>query len=122
MIVGAAVGIAVFGLLFAGQSTMGLLILFGVLITLANNILSFSFHAYMTELFPTRVRARAVGFVYSFSRISTVFVSFVIGWLLKTGGVPAVFIFIAVSMLIVIISIAGFGPRTRNLQLEEISH
>ena len=122
MIVGAAVGIAVFGLLFAFQSTMALLILFGVLITLSNNILSFSFHAYMTELFPTRVRARAVGFVYSFSRVSTVFVAFVIGWFLKTGGVPAVFGFIAVSMLIVIISIGGFGPKTRSLQLEAISH
>jgi MFS transporter, putative metabolite:H+ symporter len=122
MIVGAAVGIGVFGLFFAGQSTMALLILFGVLITLCNNIMSFSFHAYMTELFPTRVRARAVGFVYSFSRVSTVFVSFVIGWILHEGGVPWVFGFIAASMLIVIISIGGFGPRTRALQLEAISH
>ena len=122
MIVGAALCIAIFGLLFAAQSAMGLLILFGVLITLANNILSFSFHAYMTELFPTRVRARAVGFVYSFSRVSTVFVSFMIGFFLKTGGVPAVFAFIAVAMGVVMVSIGGFGPRTRNLQLEAISH
>ncbi len=121
MIVGAAIGIAVFGLLFAAQSTIALVILFGVLITLANNILSFSFHAYMTELFPTRVRARAVGFVYSFSRVSTVFVSFMIAFFLQHGGVPAVFGFIAVAMLAVIVSIGGFGPPTRNLQLEAIS-
>ena len=64
---------------------MPLLILFGVLITLSNNVLSYSFHDYQTELFPTRIRARAVGFTYSFSRISTVFASFIIGFFLQTG-------------------------------------
>jgi len=70
--VGAAVCIGVFGVSFSQQSTMPLLILFGVLITLSNNVLSYSFHSYQSELFPTRVRARAIGFTYAFSRISTV--------------------------------------------------
>jgi putative MFS transporter len=30
--------------------------------------------------------------------------------------------FIVVSMLIVIITIGAFGPRTRNLALEDIAH
>jgi putative MFS transporter len=122
ILVTAAFGIGVFGILFAMQHDVPMLILFGVLITLANTILSFSFHAYQTELFPTRIRARAVGFTYAFSRISTVFVSFMIGFFLQTGGVPAVFSFIAASMLIVMLSIGLFGPKTRNLQLERISH
>ena len=122
ILVSAAFCIGLFGVLFAMQHEVPLLILFGVLITLANTILSFSFHAYQTELFPTRIRARAVGFTYAFSRISTVFVSFMIGFFLQTGGVPAVFSFIAGSMLVVILAIALFGPRTRNLQLERISH
>jgi putative MFS transporter len=122
ILVAAAFCIGVFGMLFALQHDVPLLILFGVLITLSNAILSFSFHAYQTELFPTRIRARAVGFTYAFSRISTVFVSFMIGFFLQTGGVPAVFSFIAVSMVIVMLSIGILGPRTRNLQLERISH
>jgi len=121
-LVGAAVCIAVFGLLFSQQSVVPLLIVFGVLITLSNNILSYSFHAYQTELFPTRVRARAVGFTYSFSRISTVFASFIIGFFLKEGGVTGVFLLIAFAMLMVVLSIGAFGPRTRDLQLEQISH
>jgi len=99
-----------------------MLIAFGVLITLSNNIMAYSFHAYQSELFPTRVRARAVGFTYSFSRLSTVFASFIIGYALKEGGVPGVFILIGVAMLIVMISIGFFGPKTRDLQLEQISH
>ena len=82
-LVGAAVCIGVFGVAFSYQSQMELLILFGVLITLSNNVLSYSFHSYQTELFPTRVRARAVGFTYSFSRISTVFASFIIAYFLQ---------------------------------------
>ena len=50
----------------------------GVSLTLANNILSFAYHGYQPELFPTRIRARAVGFVYSFSRIATMFSAFAI--------------------------------------------
>jgi MFS transporter, putative metabolite:H+ symporter len=121
LIVAAAIGIAVFGLGFAAQTTMALIILFGVLVTLANNVLSFSFHAYQTELFPTRVRARAVGFTYSWSRLSAVFASYMIGFFLNQGGVKAVFSFIAFAMLVVVLSIGLFGPRTRGLQLEEIS-
>jgi putative MFS transporter len=121
-LVGAAIGIAVFGVLFSQQTVVPLLILFGVLITLSNNVMSYSFHAYQTELFPTRIRARAVGFTYSFSRISTVFASFIIGFFLQKGGVTGVFGLIAFAMLMVVLSIGLFGPRTRDLQLEQISH
>ncbi|HEX2943669.1 MAG TPA: MFS transporter [Rhodopila sp.] len=121
-LVGAAVGIGVFGLIFAQQTAMGPLIILGVLITLSNNILSYSFHGYQTELFPTRIRARAVGFTYSFSRISTVFASFIIAFFLKTGGSQGVFGLIGFAMLMVVLSIGIFGPRTRDLELEQISH
>jgi len=122
-LVGAAVCVGVFGLLFSQQTTMPLLILFGVLITLSNNVMSYSFHSYQTELFPTRVRARAVGFTYAFSRISTVFASFIIGFCFAHfNGTTGVFGLIAFAMLMVVLSIGIFGPRTSNLELEQISH
>jgi MFS transporter, putative metabolite:H+ symporter len=120
-IVGAAIGTALFGLLFAQLSSAAWLIFLGMLITLSNNLLSYSFHAYQAELFPTRIRARAVGFVYSWSRLSTIFTSFMIAFFLETFGPKGVFAFIAASMLIVVLSIGVFGPRTRGLALEEIS-
>ena len=122
-LVGSAVCIGVFGVLFSHQSVMPLLILFGVLITLANNVLSYSFHSYQAELFPTRIRARAVGFTYAFSRISTVFASFIIGFFFSAfDGTTGVFGLIAFAMLMVVLSIGIFGPRTSNLELEKISH
>jgi len=121
-IVASAILIAVFGLLFAVQRNPLWLIVSGVLLTCANNWMSVGFHAYQAELFPTRIRARAVGFVYSWSRLSAVFTSLMIGFFLRDFGVPGVFTFIGASMLVVVLSIGIFGPRTRHLALEVISH
>ena len=98
------------------------LITFGVLLTCSNNWMSQAFHAYQPELFPTRVRAQAVGFVYSWSRLSAICSSFLIGFFLRDFGVAGVFTFIAASMIVVVLSIGIFGPRTRGLALEDISH
>jgi len=120
-IVVSAICIAVFGLLFAEQRNPAWLVACGVMLTCSNNCMSFAFHAYQSELFPTRVRAQAVGFVYSWSRLSAIFSSFLIGFFLRDFGVTGVFAFIAVSMLAVVLSIGIFGPRTRGLALEVIS-
>jgi putative MFS transporter len=120
-IVASAICIAVFGLLFAGMRNPAWLVACGVMLTCSNNCMSFAFHAYQSELFPTRVRAQAVGFVYSWSRLSAIFSSFLIGFFLRDFGVTGVFAFIAVSMLAVVLSIGIFGPRTRGLALEVIS-
>jgi putative MFS transporter len=120
-IVAAAVGTAATGLLFVRQHGALPLILCGVLITLCNNLLSYAYHAYQSELYPTRVRARAVGFVYAWSRLSTVFTSLMIGFVLGHFGTGGVFTFIAASMGVVCLCIGVFGPRTRALSLEQIA-
>ena len=117
----AAIGIGVFGLLFAMQTYAVALITLGVLVTLCNNWLSFAFHGYQAELFPTRVRARAVGFVYSWSRLSAALSGLAVAFFLTAGGVVAVFGFIAFAMLVVVVSIGVFGPRTSGLALESIA-
>jgi len=120
-IVGAAMGTATFGLLFGRRSEAAWLVGFGLLITLSNNVLSYAYHAYQAELFPTRIRARAVGFVYSWSRLSTALTSFMIAALLERWGTRGVLAFIAASMLVVMLSIGILGPRTNTLAIEEIS-
>jgi putative MFS transporter len=122
LIVLSALGIAVFGSLFATQTSPGMLMLLGVLITLCGTLLSVGYHAYQTELFPTRVRARAVGLVYSISRISAMFSGFMIAFALRHFEVTGVFALISASMVMVMGSIGIFGPRTNNKNLDEISH
>jgi putative MFS transporter len=121
LIVLAAFGIAFFGVLFGQFSVVPLLIALGIMVTLSANVLSFSSHAYQAELYPTRIRALAVGFTYSWSRFSVIFSSFAIAFFLRGFGVPGVFAFIAGSMGVVILSISLLGPKTNNLALESIS-
>ncbi|MEO8051192.1 MAG: MFS transporter [Acidobacteriota bacterium] len=120
-IVAAALAVAIFGMLFGHMTIAPLLIALGILLTMANNILSFSFHAYQAELYPTRIRALAIGFVYSWSRLSGVFSAFAIAFFLDHFGVAGVFTFIAGCMAMVMLSIGLFGPRTSRLALETIS-
>jgi putative MFS transporter len=117
-----ALGIGVFGMSFANATVPAALILLGVLVTLCNNLMSFSFHSYQSELFPTHIRSRAIGFVYSWSRLSAALSGLVVAFLLNLGGVNAVFAFIAFAMAVVVATIGGFGPRTRGLALEAIAH
>ncbi len=120
-IAAAAIATALLGLGFAGQSSPVVLITLGIGITLANNLLSFSYHAYQAELYPTRIRARAVGFVYAWSRLSTVVSSFIIAALLGAFGTVGVFAFIALAMAVVVVAVGIFGPATRGQALERVS-
>jgi len=69
IIAGAALAIAASGLAFTQAHGMFGVIACGVSLTLANNILSFAYHGYQPELFPTRIRARAVGLRLFLSRL-----------------------------------------------------
>jgi putative MFS transporter len=119
-IVAALVTMGVAMALFSMASDPVPLIGLGIVFTLASNVMSYAFHNYQAELYPTRIRARAVGFVYSWSRLVGAFAGLVIALLLEAGGVPFVAVFIAGAMAIGVVAIA-LGPSTRGLALEEIN-
>jgi MFS transporter, putative metabolite:H+ symporter len=120
-IVALAILVAAFGLGFGGASTPFTVVAFGALLTLANYWFSAAFHAYQAELFPTRIRATAVGFTYSWSRLSAAFSSVLIAAVLVRSGVGAVFTLLAIAMCGVALVIAAFGPRTNRIALEELA-
>jgi MFS transporter, putative metabolite:H+ symporter len=117
-----SLAIIVCGLAFSQAKGATIILLLGACLTLGNNMMSYTFHAYQQELFPTGIRARAVGFVYSWSRFSAIFTGFVIAFVLQHSGVAGVFVFIAAAMLVALVTVALMGPRTHNLALEQISN
>ena len=121
VIVGSAGLILVCGLAFGATTFAPLIIAMGLMLQVSANAMSYSFHAYQQELFPTGLRARASGFVYSWSRLSVIFSSFVIAYLLKAFGAPGVFLLIAGAMAIVMAIIGVYGPRVSGVALEKIS-
>ena len=118
IICGAAVAISAFGMAFSQFAQPALLILSGVLITAANMTMSYAYHAYQTEVFPTSIRARASGLVYSMSRVSATFSGFIVAYVLREAGVGGVFGLITSAMFVVIIAIATFGPNVRGKPLD----
>jgi MFS transporter, putative metabolite:H+ symporter len=118
IVCGACVAIIAFGTAFAQFTEPTLLILSGVLLTAANMTMSYAYHAYQTEVFPTSIRARASGLVYSMSRISAMFSGFIVAYMLRVAGVNGVFGLITSAMIIVITAIATFGPNVRGKPLD----
>ena len=116
-----AIGIAVFGFSFALSTDIVLIVASGVLVTLCNNWLISVFHPYAAELFPTRIRALAVGFSFSWSRVSAIFVGYWVSAILAGVGQIGVFVMIGTAMLLIVVTIGFFGPRTNGQRLEEIS-
>jgi putative MFS transporter len=120
-IIGGLAGMAVLMAAFAFVTAPPALILIGIAFTLCANVMSYAYHGYQAELFPTRIRSRAVGFVYSWSRIAAALSGLIIGSLLVKGGVPAVAVFIGGAMLVGIALIGIFGPSTNGLTLEQLN-
>jgi putative MFS transporter len=120
-LVGACGCLAVFGLIFSQMTTAAGIIVLGVLITFSTTNLSYSFHAFQAELYPTRIRSRAIGFTYSWSRFSTIFVGFMVAFFLRNYGTIGVFGFIAAAMVACCLVIGLMGPQTTRLRLEQIS-
>lgn len=118
----ACLAIAVFGVWFASATSTAALLLLGACLAMSTQWLSYGLHNYQAELYPTRIRARGIGFVYSWSRLSGILTPFFIAFFLRDFGATGVFAFVAFCMAVVIISVMALGPRTKMLQLEAIAH
>ena len=94
----------------------------GACLAMSTQWLSFALHNYQAELYPTRIRARGIGFVYSWSRLSGILTPFFIAFFLRDFGATGVFAFVAACMAVVIVSVAALGPRTKRLEVEAIAH
>jgi len=70
-----------------------------------------------SEIFPTRVRARALGFTYNGARAMSSVSPFVIGWIGQTKGLSWAFYLCALSFLLASL-VATQLPETKGKQLE----
>jgi putative MFS transporter len=59
--------------------------------------------------------------VYSWSRLSSIFVGYLCAFILKTYGATAAFEAIAIAMVMSATIVALFGPTTNRRQLEVLA-
>src|SRR5437763_16427135 len=121
LIVVLALVMAVFGFGFADAKTPAGIMVFGFAYTVISNIFSSGFHVLQGEVFPTALRARAAGATYGLSRLSSAVMPFVLLPVLRHYGPTVMFSVIGLAMLIVILDIRLFAPRTTGRTLEQIA-
>ena len=122
LLIGSALLMALFGLIFGFATSVPLLLLSGFLLTVVSQVFSNSYHIYQAEIFPTRMRGSAVGIAYSLSRLSGSILPFVALPLLQAAGPLAVFVACAIILSMVSLDVALLGPRTTGQSLENISY
>lgn len=120
-LVGTAILIGASGAVFANAHSATIAMVSGALIALGNNWMIAIFHSYAAELFPTRIRASAIGFTFSWSRVSSIFIGYWVADLLSAFGSNGVFVLIGIAMATIVLSVGLFGPRTNGRSLETLS-
>jgi MFS transporter, putative metabolite:H+ symporter len=121
LIMASALAIGAFGLVFGFARESWLILSAGFLTTTVSNVFSNSFHIYQAEIFPTRMRATAVGTAYSLSRLSGAILPFVTVAVLDNVGASAVFLGAFVLMVLLVVDVGVLGPRSTGLNLEVAS-
>ncbi len=109
------------GIAFAAVSSPALIVVFGVLTTAAANVFSNIYHVYQAEIFPSDVRATAVGWTYSLSRLSSAALPFVLIPVLDTDGATAMFGVVVAALALAVAVLIPLGPRTSGRSLEDIN-
>jgi putative MFS transporter len=121
LVIGSVLGMGMFGLAFGYANSMVLVLVFGFLYTAVSNIFSNSFHIYQAEIFPTRMRATAVGSAYSLSRLSGAILPFITVSVLDHLGASTVFVGSFALMVLLCVDVGVLGPRSTGLNLEDAS-
>jgi putative MFS transporter len=121
LIVASALTMAAFGLVFGFATASWLIMAAGFVVTCASNVFSNAFHVYQAEIFPTRMRATAVGTAYALSRLSGAILPFISVAVLDGLGATAVFVGSAAILAILSLDVGLLGPRSTGMNLETSS-
>jgi putative MFS transporter len=120
LIIASALGIALFGIVFAAANDAAVIVIAGFLLTAVSNIFSNAFHIYQAEIFPTAIRSTASGICYSLSRATSTVLPFVAVPALAALGPVAVFTGSAVLIVLLCLDVGLLGPRSTGLELEQV--
>jgi putative MFS transporter len=115
----AALALVVFALVLGvPAAAVTMIAVFGFLILMVIPVM----YAYVSELYPTELRASGFGWASSASRVVTGFTPLIFGSLLwPVLGLPLTFTVLAVVVLVAVLWMAAVGPETRGRELDRIT-
>jgi putative MFS transporter len=117
----AAIATAVLGLIFGSAADSALIVVSGLLLSLALALLITGCHAYQVEIVPTPARGASLGLAYAIGCLVAAALAFPTDWLVANAGPSSMFTVTAVAVLALGGAVWNLGPSTTGQPLERAS-
>lgn len=115
LITAVAVVIAACGLVYGLSFQTVTIIIFGLMVEMFIHAFTPLLYSYTAEAFPTEIRNSGTGLAYGTGRLVNVFGPLIVVFLFNHYGYTSVFVYIALTWLLVAGTVAVFGLRSRKL-------
>jgi len=106
-----AVLVGTFGMIYGLSFNTWIIVIFGFLVAMSQQVFAPMLYAYTAECFPTNARNTGAGLSYGIGRLGNAVGPLIVAFLFTTYGYRSVFAYIAVCWVLVAMLILTFGPR-----------
>jgi len=106
-----AVLVGTFGMIYGLSFNTWVIVIFGFLVAMSQQVFAPMLYAYTAECFPTNARNTGAGLSYGIGRLGNAVGPLIVAFLFTTYGYRSVFAYIAVCWVLVAMLILAFGPR-----------
>jgi putative MFS transporter len=106
-----AVLVGTFGMIYGLSFNTGIIVTFGFLVAMGQQVFAPMLYAYTAECFPTTARNTGAGLSYGIGRLGNAVGPLIVASLYATYGYRSVFAYILVCWVLVALLVLAFGPR-----------
>jgi putative MFS transporter len=117
----AFVGAGIMAIVFANAGTPTQLLVAGFVMIFFVQVAGNAMQIFASEVFPTNARASGFGWASGVGRLATGFIIPTILWIQNGYGLTAVFVCLAISLVIAAGAVTQLGPEARQKSLDEIA-
>ncbi len=117
----AFVGAGLMAIVFANAVTDTELLIAGFIMIFFIQVAGNSMQIFASEVFPTNARASGFGWAAGVGRLATAGIVPAILWVQNGWGLTAVFVCLAIVLLIAAVSVTQLGPEARQKGLDEVA-
>ena len=106
-----AVLVGTFGMIYGLSFNTWIIVTFGFLVAMTQQVFAPILYAYTAECFPTNARNTGAGLSYGIGRLGNAVGPLIVAFLFMTYGYRSVFAYIAACWALVAMLVLAFGPR-----------
>jgi putative MFS transporter len=103
--------VGTFGMIYGLSFNTWIIVTFGFLVAMSQQVFAPMLYAYTVECFPTNARNTGAGLSYGIGRLGNAVGPLIVAFLFTTYGYRSVFAYIALCWVLVALLVLTFGPR-----------